>query len=139
MPSPIDAVRRLSASSLALLLTRAQFAAVELAQARAQFVRWLVLALLATMLALLTLMAASAVLVIVLWESAGPLTLLGLALLYAAGGFAFYRRLQREVNEAPPLLSETLTELAQDRDAILGRAASESASSTNPSASSAPR
>ena len=121
MPSPLEAVRRLSASSLNLLLTRAQFASVELAQSRAQLMRWLGLALSGAVLALLALLAASALLVIVLWERAGPLTLLALAVLYAAAGYAVVRRLQRELSAAPPLLAETLAELAQDRDAILGR------------------
>jgi uncharacterized membrane protein YqjE len=120
--SPLDAVRRLSASSLNLLLTRAQFASVELAQARAQLMRWFGLALAGAVLALLALMAVSALLVIVLWERAGAATLLALALLYALAGYLVVRRMQREVHDAPPLLAETLAELAKDRDAILGRA-----------------
>lgn len=122
MPSPLDAVRRLSASSLNLLLTRAQFASVELAQSRAQIMRWVGLALIGAVLALLALMALSALLVIVFWEQGGPWTLLALALLYALAGYLVVRRMQREVHDAPPLLAETLAELAKDRDAILGRA-----------------
>lgn len=125
MTSPLDSLRRLSASSLNLLLTRAQFASVELAQARTQLMRWLGLALIGAVLALLALMSLSALLVIALWEQAGALTLLLLALLYAAVCVAVVRRLQRETHEAPPLLAETLAELAKDRDAILGRSAGE--------------
>jgi uncharacterized membrane protein YqjE len=120
--APLDALRRLSASSLNLLLTRAQFASLELAQSRAQLMRWLGLALMVAVAALLAMMAASALLVILLWESAGPLTLAALAFAYAAVGVIVWRRLQRELREAPPLLAETLAELAQDRDAFLGRA-----------------
>lgn len=125
MATPLDAVRRLSAASLNLLLTRAQFASVELAQSRAQLMRWLGFALIAAVFALLALIAASALAVIVLWERAGALTLLVLALLYAAVGVAVVRRLQRETREAPPLLAETLGELAKDRDAILGGSAAD--------------
>jgi len=125
VPSPLEAVRRLSASSLNLLLTRAQFASVELAQSRAQLMRWLGLALVGAMLALLALMAGSAVLVIVLWERAGPLTLLGLTVVYAAVAYAVVRRLQQEMHEAPPLLAETLAEFIKDRDALVGRSASD--------------
>ncbi len=121
MPSPLDAVRRLSASSLNLLLTRAQFASVELAQSRAQIMRWLGLALAGAVLALLALIAVSALLVIVLWDRSGPWTLLVLAVLYGLGGYIVVHRLQRELSEAPPLLAETLAEIAKDRDAILGR------------------
>lgn len=106
-----------------MLLTRAQFASLELAQSRAQLMRWLGLALMVAVAALLAMMAASALLVILLWESAGPLTLAALAFAYAAVGVIVWRRLQRELREAPPLLAETLAELAQDRDAFLGRAA----------------
>lgn len=122
MPSPLDAVRRLSASSLNLLLTRAQFASVELAQSRAQIMRWLGLALIGAVLALLALIAVSALLVMVLWDRSGPWTLLVLAALYEVAGYFVVLRLQRDLREAPPLLAETLAELAKDRDAILGRA-----------------
>lgn len=125
MASPLDAVRRLSTSSLNLLLTRAQFASIELAQARAQVVRWFGLALAAALLVLLALLALSALLVIALWEQAGAATLLALAAVYAAAGVLVVRRLQRELRDAPPLLSETLTELARDRDAIVGRSGGE--------------
>ncbi len=125
MPSPLDAVRRLSASSLNLLLTRAQFASVELAQARAQIMRWVGLALAGAVLALLALMALSALLVVVFWEQGGPWTLLALGLLYALAGYLVVRRMQHEVHEAPPLLADTLAELARDRDAIVGRAESD--------------
>ncbi|MGE5337837.1 MAG: phage holin family protein [Gemmatimonadota bacterium] len=123
MTSPLDAARRLSASTVNLLLTRAQFASVELAQSRAQLMRWVGLALIGAVLALLALMALSAFLLIVFWDAAGPWSLLVLTVLYAVVGFLVVRRLQRELHYAPPLLSETLAELAQDRDAILGRAA----------------
>ena len=123
MSSPLDALRRLSASALDLLLTRAQFASVELAQARVQWVRWIGLALGAAVLALLALMAASAALVLALWEHAGALTLVALAVLYTSGVLVVIRVLQRELREAPPLLSETLAELGSDRDALLGRMA----------------
>ncbi|MEW5882266.1 MAG: phage holin family protein [Pseudomonadota bacterium] len=120
MSSPLDAVRRLSAASLALLLSRAEFASVELAQARAQLVRWLVLALAGALLALLAAAAASAWLVLALWERAGALTLVALAVSFAAAAWWVLARLQREVRQAPPLLAQTLQELAKDRDALAG-------------------
>ncbi|MFZ5540150.1 MAG: phage holin family protein [Pseudomonadota bacterium] len=120
MSSPLDAVRRLSAASLALLLSRAEFASVELAQARAQLVRWLVLALAGALLALLAAVAVSAWLVLTLWERAGALTLVALAVSFAAAAWWVLARLQREVRQAPPLLAQTLQELAKDRDALAG-------------------
>ena len=125
MASPLDAVRRLSASSLNLFLTRAQFAAVELAQARAQIMRWLGLALAGTVLGLMALIAVSALAVILLWDRAGAATLFVLALVYAIGAYALVRIVQRELREAPPLLADTLAELGKDRDALLGRGTEE--------------
>jgi uncharacterized membrane protein YqjE len=118
VPSPLAAVRRLSAASLALLLSRAEFASVELAQARAQLVRWFMLALAGALLALLAAVAASAWLVVALWERAGWVTLALLAAAFAAAAWWVLVRLQRDVRDAPPLFSQTLQELAKDRDAL---------------------
>lgn len=118
--SPLDAVRRLSAAAVNLLLARAEFATLELAQARAQLVRWCVLALLGMALTLLTLIVASALLVIVLWPRYEWMTLLVLVLGYAIAAVLILRRLLREVGDAPPLLSETLHELSNDRDVFVG-------------------
>lgn len=120
MVSPLDAVRRLSAASVNLLLLRAEFASLELAQARAQVMRWFVLALAAMVLALLALVAASALFVVLLWPRLDWMALLVLGVAYAMGAVLVMRRLQREMAEAPPLLVETLTELRKDRDALVG-------------------
>lgn len=122
MASPVDALRRLSAASVNLLLSRAEFASVELAQARAQLMRWLLLALAALLLALLGLLAATALFVAVLWPVLGWVALLLPAIVYLAGAVFVFQRLQREVDDAPPLLSDTLQELAKDRDAFRGAA-----------------
>ncbi len=119
MTSPLDALRRLSTASVGLLLTRAEFASLELAQSRAQLMRWLGMALAVAVLALLGLMAASALLVGLLWSRWGWGTLLLLALAYALGALWLARRLQREVAGAPPLLAQTLQELARDKEALL--------------------
>lgn len=111
-------MRRLSAASLALLLSRAEFASVELAQARAQLLRWFMLALVGALLALLAVVAASAWLVVALWDRAGGVTLAALVVAFGAAAWWVLVRLQREVRDAPPLLAQTLQELAKDRDAL---------------------
>lgn len=118
MSSPLGAVRRLTAAAANLLLLRAEFAAVELAQARAQLLRWFALALCAALLALLGLLALGALFVYALWPLIGPWALVApaaAALLIAA---LVLQRLRREVTEAPPLFAETLHELGRDRDAL---------------------
>lgn len=119
----LDALRRVSARSLTLLLSRAEFAALELAQARARVVRWVLLSLVCTAVFQLAALAASAALAAVLWDRYGPVTLAALALVYAGVGAAVLARLRREISQAPALLSETLAELAKDRDALFGDAA----------------
>ncbi len=121
MTSPFDTVRRLSAASVSLLLSRAEFATLELAQARAQLMRWVLLALLATLLALLALLAASTLLVLALWERFGWISLLAVGIAYALAAVFVLRRLDREIAAAPPLLAQTLQEVARDRDALFGR------------------
>ncbi len=121
MASPFDAVRRLSTATVNLLLLRAEFASLELAQARAQIMRWFALALAAMMLVLLALIAASALFIVLAWPRLDWVALLLLGLAYALGAVLVMRRLQREMVEAPPLLAETLAELKQDRDAFVGR------------------
>ncbi|MBP6748612.1 MAG: phage holin family protein [Xanthomonadaceae bacterium] len=122
MASPlIDSLRRLGATTSKLLLSRAEFASLELAEARVQLVRWLVLALLTTALLVLALIAASALFVVLLWPALGWVALAIVLLAYALAALVLGLRLRREIAEAPPPLSETLRQLAQDRDAFARR------------------
>lgn len=118
MASPVDAMRRLPAALVTLLLSRAEFATLELAEARTRFLRWIVLALLGAVLAMLALMVASALLTVALWPRFGWGTLAALAVVYAVLALWVFRTLAVEHASAPPLLSETLRELASDRDAV---------------------
>lgn len=121
MTSPFDAVSRLSAAAVNLLLSRVEFASLELAQTRAQLLRWVVLALLGTVLLLLTLMAASALLTVALWPQLGWITLAALVAVYALLAWWVFRRLSGEIAAAPPVLAETLRELTNDRDMFVAR------------------
>jgi uncharacterized membrane protein YqjE len=119
MASPLDAVRRLSAATVNLLLSRAEFASLELAQTRAQLIRWVALALFAMVLVLLALIAGSALLTAALWPRYGWITLAVLLALYVLGAALVFRKLKTEMSAAPPVLSATLRELSNDRDALL--------------------
>lgn len=116
--STFAALRRLVGSAWGLALTRAEFASVELSLARAQLLRWIALTLLATLLALLALLALSALVVLVLWERLGVGSVGLLVVVYAAAALLVWRRVQRELGDAPPLLAGTVAELRQDRDAL---------------------
>jgi len=129
-------VRRLTAATANLVLLRAQFAAVELAQARAQLVRWLLLALVVLGLALLGLLAATALFAIAFWPQLGGWALALPAAAYLLLAALLLRRLQREVAEAPPPLADTLQELAHDRDALRAAASGQTADPDRTSAGS---
>ncbi|MCS6945245.1 MAG: phage holin family protein [Sutterellaceae bacterium] len=116
----LAALRRALAAGYGLLLTRAESAGVELAQARAQAARWFALALAAGLFALLAAASATAALTLALWPWFGWLTLLALAAAYAVLAGYLARRVQREVRAAPPLFAETLAELQKDRAALFG-------------------
>jgi uncharacterized membrane protein YqjE len=116
--SPVDALRRLPAALVTLLLSRAEFATLELAEARSRFLRWIVLALLGAVLAMLALIVGSALLTVALWPHFGWGTLVALALIYTLLAAWVFRTLAVEHAAAPPLLSDTLRELASDRDAV---------------------
>ncbi len=118
---PLNALRRIGARSANLFLSRAEFAALELAQARGQLMRWLALALAAAVVLQLALVAGAAALTVLLWDRFGPFTLIALFLAFAGGGVWLLMRVRREIAAAPPLLTETLSELAKDRDALFGR------------------
>jgi len=117
--TPLGALRRVLAQLLTSLLSRGEFAALELAQARAQLVRWLLLALVAMTFFELAVLAASGALAVALWDRFGPAALIVLAVVSAGVAAAILRRLRREIAETPPLFSETLAELAKDRSALL--------------------
>lgn len=119
--SPLDAVRRLSAATVNLLLSRAEFASLELAQARAQVLRWFALSLLVMVLLLLTLIIGSALLTVALWPQFGWITLAILLAVYGLSAWLVFRKLMSEVSAAPPVLSETLQELSNDRDVFVAR------------------
>lgn len=122
MASPlVESLRRLGATTSKLLLSRAEFATLELAEVRVQLLRWLVLALLTTALLVLALIAASALFVVLLWPTLGWVALGIVLLAYALGAAFLGLRLRREIAEAPPPLSETLRQLAQDREAFARR------------------
>ncbi len=115
---PIDALRRAARALLSLVLARAEFASAELTLAVQDALRWLLAALGACVLAMLGLVALSAVLVVALWERCGWYTLAVLALLYCAATAILVLRLLRALAQARPLLAETIAELARDGAAI---------------------
>jgi uncharacterized membrane protein YqjE len=119
----VGAIRRAAKAASSLMLARAEFAAVELTQTGVDALRWLIWALVATALMALTLIAATATIVLALWDRLGWLSLALLTLTYAVLTAYLLARLRRKLQTRRPLLAQTLAELSKDRDAVFGEAA----------------
>ena len=119
----MGALRRAARAASSLLLARAEFAAVELTQTGADALRWLLWALAATSMLALTLIAATATIVLALWDWLGWFSLGLLTLAYAIVTAYLLVRLRRELRSRRPLLAQTLAELSKDREALFGRGA----------------
>jgi uncharacterized membrane protein YqjE len=119
----VGAMRRAARAASSLLLARAEFAAVELTQTGAEALHWLLWALAATALLALTLIAATATIVLALWDRLGWLSLGFLTLAYAGLTGYLIVRLRRELHRGRPLLAQTLAELSKDREALFGHSA----------------
>jgi uncharacterized membrane protein YqjE len=117
----VGAIRRAAKAASALLLARAEFAAVELTQTGVEALRWLLWALAATALMALTLIAATVTIVVALWDRLGWFSLGFLTLAYAIATCYLIVRLRRQLQSHRPLLAQTLAELSKDRDALFSR------------------
>jgi uncharacterized membrane protein YqjE len=114
-------IGRAARAASSLLLARAEFAAVELTQTGIDALRWLLWALVATALLVLTLLAATATIVLALWDRLGWIPLGVLTLAYAIATGYLMVRLRRQLQARRPLLAQTLAELSKDRDALFTR------------------
>lgn len=111
-------LRRAALALLALALARAEFASVELSLSARAALRWILAALLASVLGMLGLFALSATIVLALWERYSWYPLAALGLLYCASTLALLLWVLRSIGRAPPLLAQTFAELAKDGAAL---------------------
>jgi uncharacterized membrane protein YqjE len=116
----VGALRRAAKAGSSLLLSRAEFAAVELTQTGADALRWLIWALATTALLVLTLIVATVAIVLALWDRVGWWSLGILTLAYATATGYLMVRLRRELRNRRPLFAQTLAELSKDREALFG-------------------
>lgn len=113
-----DSVRALMRNAIGLLNARLSLAVIELAEARDAFLLIFVLAVLALVMAGLTLMAVSALIVVLLWDVLGWRVILLLVLLYAFFTWLCWRTARGLIVEGRLGLPMTMAELRQDRDAL---------------------
>lgn len=121
MQGPLDSVRALAASFMALVRTRAELAVLEL---REEAERRKAMAMHAAVAGVFLALAALlfAIFVIVLfWETHRIAAAGAMTVIYFAIGWAAFLRLRRAQREAPPPFEATLAELTQDMEALRGR------------------
>lgn len=116
----LQSLRQFAALAATMASSRIELAGLELGEAVERNIINAVLGLAALLLGLLTLLALSALAVLLAGEAQRPTVLLILALVYAAGGLAAALVLRSRLRQAPPLLAATLAELRQDAQ-TLGR------------------
>ena len=115
---PASSWGRAGESLLALLLARAEFASVELTLTAQAALRWLLVAMATCVIAMLALIAVSAVVVVALWDHFSWYPLAALALVYCGVTTLLVGGLLRSIARSRPLLSQTFAELAKDGAAI---------------------
>ena len=116
--SKTGGIRALLHHAASLLQVRLSLAMIELAEARDAFMTVLVLAIAAMVMASLTLIAVSALIIVLLWESLGVWVILMLILVYASFSWLLWRAAIQLIREGRLGLPQTLEELRKDRDAI---------------------
>jgi uncharacterized membrane protein YqjE len=120
-PGPLDSLRALGATFLAIVGTRAELAVVELREEGERKKEMLILAgVAAVFLALGSLLVAFFV-VVVFWETHRVAATAAVTLLYLGIGAGALLRLRQKARASPPPFEATLAELAKDLEMLKGR------------------
>lgn len=117
-PTLSSSLRSLFQHALGLLQTRLSLALIELGEARDAFLTVFVLAIAALVMFSLTLIAVSALIIVLTWEALGWKVILLLALTYALFSWLLWRSARGLIREGRLGLPQTMAELRQDRDAL---------------------
>ena len=117
----MGALAQLAASALAMLRTRLELAAVELAEARARIKDMVVLAAVGIVLALFALLFASLFVIAWFWDTHRLAAVGGVSLFYIVVTVGIFARLRQISRNAPPPFAATLEELENDAAALRRR------------------
>ncbi|MBM4181142.1 MAG: phage holin family protein [Betaproteobacteria bacterium] len=111
-------LRGLLAQGVAILATRSELAALELADARDRALRWVVLGLVASVLLLAALTTLSLWVAVLFWDGPRAWAVGALAATYLVAGGVLLAVIRRQMSRAPALLSQTRDELRKDRESL---------------------
>lgn len=121
-PGLLAALSEVGGSLLGALHHRLELAGLELDEARERLLPTLAAALAVVLLFGGATAALTAWVAVALWPAWGAWVLLGIAVVYALAGALALQWLRARLRRAPPLLADTLAELARDAAALRGRA-----------------
>jgi uncharacterized membrane protein YqjE len=109
-------LRRLGDSVLSLAHRRLELASLELQEEKYHLIDILLRAALLVVLGILTLVSATALVVVIFWERSPIAALAIITVLYALAALRVGLRLRANLKAGPPPLSGTIAELKKDRE-----------------------
>ena len=116
--SIIANVKALGASTLDLLRTRIELAAIELQEETGRLFGYLAWAMAAAVLAFVGLLLAVLFVLVLFWDSHRLLAVGGMFILFALGSMFAVSRLRAGLKARPPLMAATLAELRKDAGSL---------------------
>lgn len=117
----LASLRELAKTVAALVYTRAELLALELARERARVVRFLLLAIAALFLLALGALTATLFIIVLFWDSQRLVVIGFLALVYLGAGVAMAFAAKREIAHAAHPFASSLAELKKDGAELTSR------------------
>jgi uncharacterized membrane protein YqjE len=112
----LDSLRRLLDSVLGLVQRRLEVIALDLQAEKTRALDLLARAAAVIVLGLLALVAATATVVVALWDTSPVLVLAGVTVLYAAGATILAVGIKRRLRDGPKPFADTIEEFRKDRE-----------------------
>ena len=120
-PGPLDSLRALGATLLALIGTRAELLVVELREEGERRKEMLVLAGVAAVFLALGLLLVAFFVVVLFWDTHRVIAAAAVTLTYLAIGAGALARLRQKAHSSPPPFEATLAEFAKDLEMLKRR------------------
>jgi uncharacterized membrane protein YqjE len=118
---PLDSLRGLGATFVALVRTRIELALVELREEGERRKEMLVLGVIAGVFLSLALLLVAFLVVVLFWDTYRIAAIAGVTLAYLGVGVGALFKLKHRIRTSPPPFESTLSELARDVEALRGR------------------
>jgi uncharacterized membrane protein YqjE len=117
----VASVRRITDSVFAILLGRFELAALELQEEKIRLLDLLLHTAVAVVLGIMSLVSATALVIVVFWDKSPVLTLSLITAVYVLGAGVSWWKLRSRVKNGMPPLADTLAEFKKDREWLQGK------------------